>query len=159
MGLLPTGVSVLTTGSGPSTAAMTVNAVTSVSLDPLLVLVGVRAAGRIRPRIEVEGSFGLSVLTERQLWLSRLFAAPDRPSGDDAAGILAATGPATGNALVDGALTSLECSLHDRLRGDDHVLLLGRVLAIHHGDPDTGPLVFHRGRYTRLGHAPHPARL
>jgi flavin reductase (DIM6/NTAB) family NADH-FMN oxidoreductase RutF len=42
MGLFPTGVTVVTTGRGEATEGMTANAVISVSLDPLLLLVSVR---------------------------------------------------------------------------------------------------------------------
>lgn len=151
MGLFPTGVFIVTTGNGDSTSALTVNAVTAVSLDPLLVLVSIGATGRMRPRIEAEGAFGLSMLTDRQSGLCRTFARPDRPEGTAAARLLAATGPVGGIALVEDALTALECRVHDRVNGGDHVLFLGRVLAIHGGDNGARPLVFHRGRYARIG--------
>lgn len=45
MGLFPTGIAVITVGQGPGTEAMTASSVTSISLEPTLVLVSVNAAG------------------------------------------------------------------------------------------------------------------
>ncbi|WP_018222393.1 flavin reductase family protein [Salinispora pacifica] len=151
MGLFPTGVSIVTTGSGDSTSALTINAVTAVSLDPLLVLVSIGATGRMRFRIEAESVFGLSMLTDRQAGLCRTFARSDRPEGTAATHLLGATGPVSGVTLVEDALTALECRVHDRVDGGDHVLFLGRVVAIHDGENSARPLVFHRGRYVRIG--------
>ena len=151
MGLFPTGVSIVTVGHGPSTFGVTVNAVTAISLEPMLVLISIARSGRIRPRIEAAGAFGLSVLTDRQLDLCLTFARSDRPEGVAAADMLGAVGPATGTVLVNDALMALECRLYDHMRGGDHELFLGEVLAIHHGESDATPLVFYRGQFTRIG--------
>lgn len=151
MGLFPTGVSIVTVGSGSSTFGVTVNAVTAISLEPMLVLISIANTGRIRPRIEAAGMFGLSVLTDRQLDLCLTFARSDRPEGVAAARMLGAVGAASGTVLVKNALMAMECRVHDQMTGGDHVLFLGEVVAIHNGDSDAKPLVFYRGQFTHIG--------
>jgi 3-hydroxy-9,10-secoandrosta-1,3,5(10)-triene-9,17-dione monooxygenase reductase component len=150
MGRFPTGVTLLTQGSGEQAVVMTLNSLTSVSLDPLLILVSVKADGRMRPRVARSGTFAVNVLAEGQRELSQEFCRPDRSEGQAAMLRLAAVQGATGNAVIPSAEAYFECELYAEHEAGDHVLLIGRVVALHDraGDPD--PLVFHRGRYTRL---------
>jgi flavin reductase (DIM6/NTAB) family NADH-FMN oxidoreductase RutF len=150
MGCFPTGVTLLTQGSGNATTAMTVNSLVSVSLDPLLVLVSVTTAGRIRPQVSRAGSFAVNILAQRHRELSVEFARPDRPEGAAAMRRIAAVEGVTGNAVMPSATVCLECRLHAEVEAGDHVLLIGRVAVIHTGDRDAPPLVFHRGGFTCL---------
>ncbi|GAB3964458.1 flavin reductase family protein [Streptomyces sparsus] len=152
MGCFPTGVTVLTQGSDADTIAMTLNSLTSVSLDPMLLLVSVKADGRMRPRIAAAGSFAVNVLSRGDQALSAEFCRPDRPEGVLAMQRLGAVTGVTGNAVLPSAVASLECRLRDQYVAGDHVLLVGEVLALH-GGARTGsaePLVFHRGGYSAL---------
>lgn len=124
-----TGVSVMTSVTAEGLPhGMTANAVTSVSIDPLLVLVCVnRDAGMAR--VVQEGQvFALSFLAADQQPLSDHFASEDRGLGlDEFAGIATHAGP-TGAPLLDGAAAWLDCEVHDVLPGGDHLLVLGRVV-------------------------------
>ncbi|MFQ3662836.1 MAG: flavin reductase family protein, partial [Chloroflexaceae bacterium] len=74
MGLFATGVTVITARAGEETRGMTANAVTSVSLDPLLLLVCVdRRARMARVIVEAE-RFAVNILRADQEALSRHFA-------------------------------------------------------------------------------------
>ncbi|GGQ55047.1 flavin reductase family protein [Kitasatospora griseola] len=162
MGRFPTGVTLLTCGYGDETTAMTLNSLVSVSLDPLLVLVSVNREGRMRPLVSKAGAFAVNLLTDRQRELALAFARPDRPEGGAAVRRTAAVEGVTGNAVLPSALAGVECELHAEVEAGDHVLLIGRVVAIHLGDRGTPPLVFHRGSFTGLaapadGDAPGPA--
>lgn len=147
MGLFPTGVVILTTGRGERAEGMTVNAVVSVSLEPLLVLVSVHKMARLSRKLETEGNFALSILAEDQRELSRLFASPDRPSGTRMIDTLCGGCGRTGAPLVEGVLGAVECELDAVYPGGDHNLFVGRVVAVHLGDEEKGPLVFHRGTF------------
>src|SRR3712207_1369673 len=81
MRLLPTGVTVVTSGREERAEGMTANALISVSLNPLLFLVSVHKDARLNPRIKEEGYFAVNILAEDQEGLSRLFASPERSSG------------------------------------------------------------------------------
>ncbi|MFI9317820.1 flavin reductase family protein [Streptomyces althioticus] len=150
MGRFPTGVTLLTQGSGDDTAVMTLNSLTSVSLDPMLILVSVKADGRMRPRISRAGSFAVSVLTAAQRGLAREFCRPDRCEGWAAMLRLAAEKGITGNAVLPAAEMSLECVLDAEHEAGDHTLLIGRVVALHGGASEPDPLLFHQGRFGQL---------
>ncbi|MBA2712222.1 MAG: flavin reductase family protein, partial [Rubrobacteraceae bacterium] len=62
MSHFPTGVTVVTSGREEEVEGMTANAVISVSLDPLLLLVSVHKDARLNPRIREEGSFTVNLL-------------------------------------------------------------------------------------------------
>jgi flavin reductase len=156
MSLFPTGVTVVTTGHGEKTEGMTANAVISVSLDPLLLLVSVHKDARLNQRIKEEGYYAVNLLAADQEGLSRLFASPERSSGLSAIKSLGDGSGKTGAPLAAGAMAAIECELAEIYPGGDHELFLGRVVAVHLGDARKGPLVFHEGAYPTLGSAPRP---
>ncbi|MFI6152986.1 flavin reductase family protein [Kitasatospora sp. NPDC051170] len=153
MGTFPTGVTLLTQGFGSDTIVMTLNSLTSVSLEPLLLLVSVKADGRMRPWIERAGSFAVNILTEEQQDLASEFARPDRPVGQAAVRRLGAVEGVTGDALLPGAAASFACRLENVVEAGDHALLIGRVAAVHQGPSEARPLLFHGGRFARLPQA------
>ena len=155
MGLFPTGVTVVTTGSGERTEGMTANAVISVSLEPLLFLVSVHQDARLNQRIKEEGYYAVNLLAADQEGLSRLFSSPERSSGLSAANSLGGGHGRTGAPLAAGSLAAIECELAAVYPGGDHELFLGRVVAVHMGDTRKGPLVYHEGSYPTLQSAPH----
>jgi flavin reductase len=150
IGLFATGVTVMTVRAGDLVHGMTANAVASLSLDPLLVLVCVEREAVMHKVLSSASGFGLSLLTTRQERLARWFSDSDRPMGlaqFDVTGWR--PGGATGAPLLDGSLGWLECAVHDVLDGGDHSIFLGRVLAVERGRP-ARPLLFYQGEYRRL---------
>jgi len=145
MGHFATGVTVIT-APGPTPCGSTVNAITSVSLDPPLLLVCLRDDSGTLAALLESGRFGVNVLHEHQDELAQRFA--KRGSGWD--GITHAEG-ATGVPLLHGALATLECAVHDVADGGDHRIVVGRVLAVDHPEEHAPPLIFYRGAFTRLG--------
>ena len=88
-----TGVTVLTARHGGIDHAMTANAFTSVSLDPVLVLVCVEQEARFSEAILAAGEWGVSILDasarSASTWLAergRPLARPTRPDRLHAAG-------------------------------------------------------------------------
>ena len=150
MATFPTGVALLTQGSGPDARVMTINCFTSVSLQPLLILVGVGGSGRMRSQVSRQRTFAVNVLAADQRELSSQFARADRPTGEAAMLHLGAVEGVTGSAVIPSAVACFECRLHAEYPGGDHILLVGRVVAIHCEDPDRRPLLFHRSRYASL---------
>jgi flavin reductase (DIM6/NTAB) family NADH-FMN oxidoreductase RutF len=81
MGSFPTGVTVVTVACGDGTMhGVTVNSFSSVSLDPMLVLVCLNETSRAVRLIERAAAFGVNVLSAGQQDLSRWFADPNRPA-------------------------------------------------------------------------------
>src|SRR5215469_1338964 len=82
MSSFPTGVTVVSVASGDGTVhGVTVNSFSSVSLDPMLVLVCLHETSRAVGLIEQAGAFVVNVLSAGQQDLSRRFANRHRPAG------------------------------------------------------------------------------
>jgi len=147
MGRLVAGVTVLTTFADGHDHAMTADTLTSVSLDPLLVLVCAENETRWRDAVTEAGVFGVSVLAADQRPLSGWFATRGRPLHGQLDRAPHHRGPVTGVALLDGALMHLECRATDIHPAGDHAIVVAQVVSI--ALPDTvGPALVHfRGRY------------
>lgn len=147
MGRLVAGVSVLTTFADGHDHAMTADTLTSVSLDPLLVLVCAETETRWHDAVLDAGVFGVSVLAADQRPLSEWFATRGRPLHGQLDRAPFHRGEQTGVALLDGALTHLECRTSAIHPAGDHAIVVAEVLSL--SLPDTvGPALVHfRGRY------------
>jgi len=139
---LPTGVSVLTAHGAGGPLGMAVNSVTSVSLEPPLVLFCPARSSTTWPAIRATGAFCINVLAGDQEAVARAFAAR---GGDRFAGVRGAERP-TGLAL-DGALAWIECRIEDEHDAGDHTIIVARVVAIEGAADVSDPLVFFRGAY------------
>jgi flavin reductase (DIM6/NTAB) family NADH-FMN oxidoreductase RutF len=127
---------------------MTANAITSVSLNPLLLLVCVDKAAHAHAEIEQCGCFGVNILTSEQEHISRMFAEKREPEQDSLAGLPYHLG-VNGTPVLDGALAHVECVVDGSFEGGDHTIFLGRV--VEGGVDGNGPpLIFFRGGYGRL---------
>lgn len=144
MGHFATGVAVVTGRDGDGqTLGFTANAVVSVSLDPLLVLVGVDHASSSLPALRESGVFALSFLGASQKGLARRFAAETR--AERFAGVPIRT-EETGAPILEEALAWLDCRVWKEVEAGDHLLLIGEVERCGGGEGEE-PLVFYRGAY------------
>jgi flavin reductase (DIM6/NTAB) family NADH-FMN oxidoreductase RutF len=149
VGHFASGVTVVTTRVGLTDHAMTASAFTSVSLDPVLVLVCVDKEARFRDAVLESGWWGVSILAAGSKGTADWFAMKGRPL----IGQLERYPhhrSVTGAALLDGAVAWLECRTHAVYDGGDHDIVVGAVLSAVEGDRDGAPLVHHRGRYGRF---------
>jgi flavin reductase (DIM6/NTAB) family NADH-FMN oxidoreductase RutF len=146
LGMFATGVTVITTRKGEQVHGMTANAFMSVSLEPPLVLISVDRRTKMCSLLHEGCCYGVSVLCETQSSLSDRFAG--RPGDDlpDPRFELVRNTP-----LVEGALAHFVARVERSYWGGDHSLFLGRVEYARQGPG--APLLFHGGRYERLGQA------
>lgn len=146
MGHYATGVTVVTTrGPDDRPTGLTVNSFTSVSLDPPLVLFCLDRAAGSGPAFASSDCFAVNILGAGQSAVSARFADPVAPRFvDDGTTVWE-----TGAPILTTALAALDCRVHARHDGGDHVILVGRVLraAVMHDAP---PLVYWRGGYHGL---------
>lgn len=145
MGWFATGVTVVASQHGGEVHGMTANAVASVSLDPLLVLVCIGRGTRMAGFIERSAGFSINILSQDQEALSRYFAGSWELRTPPEFRFLAADG---GPRLV-GALASVGCAVERVVEAGDHVVVLGRVIALHESEQSGEPLLFFGGRYRR----------
>jgi flavin reductase (DIM6/NTAB) family NADH-FMN oxidoreductase RutF len=146
LGMFATGVTVITALKGEQVHGMTANAFMSVSLEPPLVLISVDRRTKMCGLLHEGMHYGVSVLCATQAALSDRFAG--RPGEDlpEPRFALVRDTP-----LVDGALAHFVARVEKSYWGGDHSLFLGRVEYARQ-NPGT-PLLFHGGRYEKLGQA------
>jgi flavin reductase (DIM6/NTAB) family NADH-FMN oxidoreductase RutF len=145
LGQFATGVTVVTTlGADHRPLGLTVNAFTSVSLDPPLVLVCIDNRSEAHDGFEASRLFGVSVLREDQEAFSRRFATPGREKFAARDLHLGESGVA----LVPHALVHIECRVVATHGAGDHTIYLGEVLrlAVSPGRP----LLYHASGYGSL---------
>jgi flavin reductase (DIM6/NTAB) family NADH-FMN oxidoreductase RutF len=149
LGAFATGVTIVTTRGEEHPYGMTANAFSSVSLDPPLILVCVKAFSEGGEEIRENGVFAVNILAAEQEPLSRYFASKDRPRGRDAFGDIAHRTAASGSPVLDGAVGYLDCALNASHEAGDHVIFIGEVLALDYSH-EVAPLLFHGGGYRFL---------
>ncbi len=146
-GTFPTGVTVITARAGDGLFGCTANAVTSLSLDPPLMLVCLDRRTNTHPRLIEARAFGINVIEaapgSEELCL--LFAGK---SGEKFRGLEYRDG-ITGAPILAAALSWLECELDRTYDGGDHTIFVGRVVAAEQTKGRL-PIVFHRGRFTTV---------
>jgi len=142
MGRFATGVTVVTAGTAEGPVGMTANAVCSLSLEPLLLLVAFDNASRTLPSVRDSGRFGVNVLSAGQADLARLFASKV-DEREKFAGVPYAMHD--GIPVIDGALAWIGCRLERLIEAGDHTIGIGAVEAAEAGEGE--PLVWFRGSY------------
>ena len=150
MGSFATGVTIITVDLDDEVHGMTANAFTSVSLDPLLVLVCVDHSTRTHAHLHAKKRFGINVLSEDQRAISEYYARPERThehAEAEAGARFERT--AHGTPMLHGALAYLECRLHSAEQAGDHTIFIAEVedAVVREGEP----LLFFKGKYRKLG--------
>ena len=140
--MFATGVTVITALKGDEVHGMTANAFMSVSLEPPLVLISVDRRTKMCALLHEGMHYGVSVLCESQAALSDRFAGRS-DQVEPRFSVIKET------PLVDGALAHFVARVEKSYWGGDHSLFLGRVEYARQ-NPGT-PLLFHGGRYEKLG--------
>jgi flavin reductase (DIM6/NTAB) family NADH-FMN oxidoreductase RutF len=142
MGHFATGVTVVTAATPDGPVGMTANAVCSLSLEPLLLLVAFDNEARTLPAVRRTGRFGVNVLAAGQEDLARLFASKG-VEGEKFAGV--AHTVHDGIPVIEGALAWIGCRLERLIEAGDHTIGIGAVEAAEAGRGD--PLLWYRGGY------------
>ncbi|HXS43585.1 MAG TPA: flavin reductase family protein [Solirubrobacteraceae bacterium] len=154
MGRFATGVAIVTCDGPDGPAGLTTNAVTSVSLDPLLLLVCFDNASRTLPAVTASRRFAVNVLRADQAELARVFASK-RVAREKFEAVTHTV--AHGVPVLDGALAWLACDLQELRPAGDHTIGIGAVTHAE-AEGDGAPLVFFGGGYARLEPTEEPDR-
>jgi flavin reductase len=150
MGSFPTGVTIVTVACDDGTMhGVTVNSFSSVSLDPMLVLVCLTETSRAVDLIERAGAFVVNVLSAGQQDVSRWFANQHRPPGPAMFDGVPLEPGVTGCPILAGAAASFDCRLRHSYHAGDHLIVLGEIVTLIHR-PQLEPLIFHAGTYRSL---------
>jgi flavin reductase (DIM6/NTAB) family NADH-FMN oxidoreductase RutF len=144
-GHFATGVAVVTTRDGCGKPnGLTINAVTSLSLDPPLLLICLANDSSTLAAINQSAAFCVHYLAADQQTLSNHFA---RKLDDKFLESSHSIG-GSGCPILEGVVAYCECEVQGSYPGGDHTILVGAVTrtSVTGGDP----LIYHRGRYHGL---------
>lgn len=149
MGQFATGVTIITYDFDCRSVGMTANAFMSISIEPPLVLVSVRATSRFLAALHVKSRFGISFLTEQQQPLSAHFG------GKPIEGFKPEFLSHEGIPLIADSLAYIVAQASQMHEAGDHILVIGQIEHMHLGEARR-PLVFYGGKYKQiLGHDPN----
>ena len=144
VGHLASGVTVVTTEADRRRHGMTASSVTSLSMDPPMMLACINNAVPTADAVAVSGKYVVNVLGEHQGELARQFATASRDKFHDVAvhtGML-------GLPLLSDALAHIECEVAERVVGGTHTIFLGRVVSATAASGQ--PLTYFRGGFGRF---------
>jgi len=146
LGQFATGVCLITTTTSDGRSlALTANSFASVSLDPPLVLWSLQNNSDVFDAYANAGQYAINVLTQAQQSLSSQYARKNEHELDPAHFSLGQGGAP----LINGALATFECELHQTHDGGDHLIIVGQVTSMANAGGDA-PLLFYSGAYREL---------
>ncbi len=144
-GTFPSGVVAVAGRIDGRLIGLAASSFTSVSIDPPLVSVSVARSSSTWPLLREAAQIGVSVLADHHDELCRQLAGTADRRFD---GLAIRTTP-DGAVLLEEAVASFTCVLHEEVEAGDHLVVLLEVTDIDHGD-ERPPLVFHRSEFQRL---------
>lgn len=144
------GVTVVTFWDGDGRpCGMTASSFSSVSIDPLLVLICVNRDARTYEEVVDRGRFGVNILGSESTEVSNHCA---RPGGDK---VLEQDWLAQDSdespPVLSGAIAYLDCEIFSDTPAGTHSIIVGRVSSIGVSDEEKAePLLYYRGTYRDL---------
>lgn len=149
IGLFATGVAVIVARAGEEVHAMTVNAVSSLSLDPLLVMFCPGKKSNMARHVASLSGFTINILRHDQQALSTYFAGGWREPTPPPFRLV----PSRCAPRLEGSLAYIECEPHQVIGVGDHWMVIGRVLEVSSGIAPHRPLLFLSGGYRSLDYS------
>ena len=126
MARFATGITVVTAPAADGPHGVTINAFTSLSLTPPLVLICIEHGRYTLEVLEAARVFAVNVLAEGQEHLSRFFSTDSRPEGPHAFdGIPYRNGRLA--PVLEGCVAVAECRVTAQYPGGDHTIYVGEV--------------------------------
>ena len=148
LGSWAAGVTVVTTRHDGMVYGITVSSFSSLSIDPLLILVCLADSNRLPRMIGESQRFAVSILAEGQETISSYFSIAGREpvARFEDFGVIEWF---TGSPIIAGSLAHLDCELERTVPGGDHTIAIGRVVGAAF-DPSKKPLIYYRRGYRSL---------
>jgi 3,4-dihydroxy-2-butanone 4-phosphate synthase len=147
MGHFATGVSVITARAADDTpVGTTANAISSVSLDPPLLLACLAENSETLAAIRESGRFAVNVLAAHQREHSDRFAARGEATKAHEVGF---EDHPLGVPVLPGALATIACEVEAIHRAGDHDIVVGHARALAQSG-EAEPLLFYKGSYSQL---------
>lgn len=148
-GLFASGVSVVTAAHAGRLRGMTVSAFSSVSLEPPLIVICLAPEAATCEMIVDSGLFAVNLLSEDQEFLSERFAARAPIVNEKFEGV-PYDQAVTGAPILPDSIAWYDCRVEATHDGGDHVVIIGRVVAVGFGEVARPPLLYYANRYAHL---------
>jgi len=145
MGRFASGVTVITTHAHDADSGTTASAVSSLSLDPPMVLVCLNMTSSTQAAVRDAGCFAVNILGADQSELAFQFATKSGAAKFEGAKIVRGE---RGVPLLAGALAHIECRVAEMVTGGTHTVFLGEV--DHAAASEGAPLTYFRGTFGRF---------
>ena len=144
-GAFPSGVVAVAASVKGQLTGIAASSFTSVSIDPPLVSFSISTTSSTWPLLREADHLGISVLADHHDAVCRQLAGPreDRFAG------LPFRVTENGSVLLDEAVATYDCSVHQEVVAGDHLIVLLEVHEVGGGDGEH-PLVFHRSGFAKL---------
>jgi flavin reductase (DIM6/NTAB) family NADH-FMN oxidoreductase RutF len=127
---------------------MTANSLTSVSLDPLLILICVDQRAQFLPMVKEKRKFGVNILKDNQQAVSKYFAQTEEKLDVEAQLGIRYRWTESGVPLLEDALVHITCSVVASYIAGDHTIFIAEVGTTELFDGE--PLLYFRGSYRRV---------
>ncbi|MFD5751799.1 flavin reductase family protein [Streptomyces sp. NPDC127033] len=137
----PSGVTVVTAQVDGRPVGLVVNAFSSVSMTPLLVLVCINSSAQSHAALCAAQHLGISILSSTQSTVATTFA---RSGGDKFQGVGWHEG-GQGAPLLDEASAAFEVQVVSRVEAGTHSVFFGRIVGVE--TSDLPPLVYSAGDF------------
>lgn len=144
-GAFPSGVVAVAASVRGRLTGIAASSFTSVSIEPPLVSFSISTASSTWPLLREADRLGISVLADHHDAVCRQLAGPR----EERFGGLPFRVTGNGAVLLDEAVATFDCSIHDEVVAGDHVVVLLEVHEVGSGDGEH-PLVFHRSAFAKL---------
>ncbi|WP_087974767.1 flavin reductase family protein [Oceanobacillus rekensis] len=141
MGHFASGVTVITTKDEDNFVGLTVNAFSSLSLDPAQILFCIDKGSSSLHAIKKDSPFVVNILQDEQESVCRGFA---KKGGDKFFGIDYSLSN-EGIPFLKDNLATIHCKVHEIFEGGDHLIVVGNVSDFSCND-NKDPLLFYRGK-------------
>lgn len=144
-----TGVTVVTVQEQEDIHGLTVNAFSSVSLDPQLVLICIEEESRTNKFLDRGSGFTVNILSNDQKKLSQSFARPGLSMEERLRDVSYSEHEVGGPHFKD-VIAWLSCRQQHAFPAGDHIIYVGRVIDGALPNADADPLVYLQGDYREL---------
>jgi flavin reductase (DIM6/NTAB) family NADH-FMN oxidoreductase RutF/DNA-binding GntR family transcriptional regulator len=145
IGRFASGVTVITTRLRGKDFGTTASAVSSLSMDPPMLLICLNKSSETQRAVFEAGWFVVNILRENQADLAYAFAKKS-PDKFERVGTMRAT---SGAPMISHALAHIECRVSETATGGTHTVFMGEVHQAAAG-AEGDPLTYYRGRFGRF---------
>ncbi|MGF9660760.1 flavin reductase [Arthrobacter crystallopoietes] len=145
VGHFASGVAVITTALNGQLYGTTASAVSSLSMDPPMMLMCLNQASSTHDAVGQAGVYAINILAEDQRDVALKFG---RKGADKFDGVPHRLSIHGGVPVLDGALATITCVVEEAPRGGTHSVFFGRVVEAEAAPGQ--PLAYYRGTFGRL---------